>query len=1354
MDDRTIRTVTGYGASLRRQLDAIGWSQGRLASESSTSRQTISRAINRDEISDRTRARLDAALGRAGTRRRSNRRTGLGAGAPTLASALCDGTDLAAWADRRAAQGLLPLAIRRLVQATGLGVSKLTVRTDEGIHLPGWDGIVHAGRASAFVPQGTSGWEMSVGRNPGVKAEENWEKRTKDPGALAASETTFVFVTPRRWSAKEKWAAQKIEEGPWRNVRALDADDLAAWLEEAPAVHTWLSMQIGKIPPDTRDLKTHWERWAEATYPPLTRRFLLSRRNNCVADLHRRLSEMSGQVLAIQAESRSEAIAWLYCAIRELDSQQAEAVLARCLVVGSKEALQHLISANPPLVLVPSFDPDELAAAAARAGHTVVVPLDEAAPGHEGDLLPLGPLCRRSAADALREVGIEHGRAYEMAGFAIRSLKAWRRSMAVAPGFRKPEWARPAVGRGVLPALLVGSWKDSNPNDCEVISKLAGRPYKEVAASLIRWSVGSDPVVRRRDDLWYLVSAQDAWELLRPYMMRDDLDRLETAATTVLGSVHPAFELPAEQRWLAGVFGFSAQYSGFLSDGLARTLAIMGVHGSEVPSAMSSARQAAERVVRKLLGEANRDWRLWASLSTRLRFLAEAAPDQFLDAVEAGLEGPEPILADLFSNNRDPMLGSHDHTWLLRALEVVAWSADHLGRVATLLARLDKVDPQSELRPSEDPETRSFPRPLSVLKEIFRSWRPQTSAPLAERLAVLDGLRASHGEVAWHVMRSMLPEAHAVGHPTARPSFRGWAADDRRALELEEHTNTTSEIVLRMLDDAESSGRKWAELLASLDMLPRREHELVLAAVRRLDTDEVGQETRLVIWEAIRSMVDHHRAFRTAKWAMPEEYVKRLANIRDRFAPSDPVALHGWLFGRRPRLVDDGSVGATSGEDEWQRLTGARVEAVGAIVRQGGLDGLRTLARSVEDPYQVGRAAADVPLSARVVDQLLSNHLGDAEGALSSFAFGYAAGQSRRSGPDWVIRHLERADLGLNRDQKVTLLLTLPARPETWQVVAGCGADVSLAYWQRIPPERLWNCHLAEAVDGLLEAGRSFAAVDLLAFEGQVDVQRVPPHLAASVLDIAALAVGESDIPDADISNSAGFLLHMLARANYDEAHLAKLEWRLTPVLSPQHRNPVALHRLLSRDPVTFVDILSLVYRADCEEPEEVSLEDERRATSGYVVLKSWRTIPGYKDDLEMDGTGLRRWLDDALPALAEAGRAEIGHHMIGQMLSASPNDPDGTWPCAAVRDAIEDLASPNLEEGFQVGVLNSRGMVTKDPSSGGAAERALAEQYDGFSLTIRATHPRTARMLRGVAEQYRQDASRQDFQSVMIEER
>ncbi len=53
-----------------------------------------------------------------------------------------------------------------------------------------------------------------------------------------------------------------------------------------------------------------------------------------------------------------------------------------------------------------------------------------------------------------------------------------------------------------------------------------------------------------------------------------------------------------------------------------------------------------------------------------------------------------------------------------------------------------------------------------------------------------------------------------------------------------------------------------------------------------------------------------------------------------------------------------------------------------------------------------------------------------------------------------------------------------------------------------------------------------------------------------------------------------------------------------------------------------------------------------------------------------------------------------------------------------------------------------------------GEFERSLAERYEGFAATIRATHPRTARLLRELAKSYRRDASRHASESERAEER
>ena len=94
-------------------------------------------------------------------------------------------------------------------------------------------------------------------------------------------------------------------------------------------------------------------------------------------------------------------------------------------------------------------------------------------------------------------------------------------------------------------------------------------------------------------------------------------------------SVYPTrnFDLPLEERWLAGVHGQVPAHSSGLSEGLAVTLAIMGARGEALTVAGGvTLRQQAELIVSELLGRANQDMKLWVSLSYVLPLLAEGSP--------------------------------------------------------------------------------------------------------------------------------------------------------------------------------------------------------------------------------------------------------------------------------------------------------------------------------------------------------------------------------------------------------------------------------------------------------------------------------------------------------------------------------------------------------------------------------------------------------------------------------------------------------------------------------------------------------------------------------------------------------
>lgn len=121
------------------------------------------------------------------------------------------------------------------------------------------------------------------------------------------------------------------------------------------------------------------------------------------------------------------------------------------------------------------------------------------------------------------------------------------------------------------------------------------------------------------------------------------------------------------------------------------------------------------------------------------------------------------------------------------------------------------------------------------------------------------------------------------------------------------------------------------------------------------------------------------------------------------------------------------------------------------------------------------------------------------------------------------------------------------------------------------------------------------------------------------------------------------------------------------------------------------------------------------------------------------------RWVTEARRLLAEVKRGTVGDRRIGNLLGTSPLGDDGLWPHEAVREVIESVESLEIERGIALQVYNSRGVVSKNPREGGAQERELVRKYTTYAAAMNEKSPRTAALLRQIADFYASDAARSD---------
>lgn len=1210
----------------------------------------------------------------------------------------------------------------------------------EAVQLGGWDGIVAVEEGNALVPSGTSAWELSTNEEVKGKADGDYEKRSRDPLGIDPAQSTFVFVTLRRWGGKGNWVAARQGERVWREVRAYDADDLEMWLDLAPAVHVWLSILVGKHPENAMDLGHFWADWSETTRPAMTDEFVLSGRGEVVERVRAWLGAPSAP-LALQAESRDEALAVFAAVLHRFSPDERISYLSRAVVVRDLSAWHRLTASDQPLILVPAFDSRDAVTSATHSGHCVVVPLGRA-DSASATTLAVPRLSRDEAAKALVAAGVTEDRARDLSALARRSLTSCRRKLALSPEVQQPEWARPGQAGPLLPAMLAGAWSDTKEGDRSVLAALAQASYDEVSQIVVRWANEADPPVRHVGDAWFVASTEDSWSLLARYLTRNDLERFEEVALELLGTPDPRFELPEDQRWMAGALGHTPRHSDLLREGVANTLAVMGARSETTTLAAGiSAGDHATRIVRRLFERANADWRVLASLSHVLPLLAEAAPDAFLAALEDGLRGERPVLLGLFTDPENALLGSSPHTGLLWALETLAWSVEHLGHAALLLAKLARLDPGGRLGN----------RPQASLRGVFLLWYPQTAAALEHRLRVLDMLREREAEVAWQLLCQLLPAHHGIGHNAPRPHWREWAPDSSRRVDLGEYMKGVGEVVTRMLADVGESGPRWRNLIGALAALPVDQHEAVVGRLAGIDGELLQVTDRADIWDGLRQLITRHRSFPDADWALPAPRIDRLEELQRRFEPRELVARYAWLFGAHPELPEDRRGGWAHLQEAIAR---ARLLAVRVVHTQRELAGLLDLARHVERPGELGATIGWSELLTGEEDRLLREFLAGDDVVRLQLARGFAAARVRSRGGEWAETKLADPTQGWSPAQRAELLACLPFEQRTWDLAEGSDAETERRYWCLVHPYGINDAvDLERAARKFLEHGRPYTVIDVISLHAGGG-GAFPPALIADALESALRTSPKDDAPLSSVSYNVSELLDVLETSNeIDEKRIAALEWAYLPILGRHERAPKLLHRELARDPAFFAELVRLVFRAEGEEPRDVPEEEQARARHAYDLLESWRTVPGTGDDGTLHTDTLTDWVRRARDAVAASGRGVIGDQRIGHVLSGSPGGVDGAWPHEAVRDVIEEVASAQIERGVEVGIYNSRGVVSKHPTEGGVQERQLAERYAGFAVAIGDRWPRTAAMLRRLADGYRAQARREDEEAELRED-
>jgi hypothetical protein len=729
--------------------------------------------------------------------------------------------------------------------------------------------------------------------------------------------------------------------------------------------------------------------------------------------------------------------------------------------------------------------------------------------------------------------------------------------------------------------------------------------------------------------------------------------------------------------------------------------------------------------VRDILGKA--DWQLWGSLDRLLPLLAEAAPEEFLRAVETALEQKPCPFDMIFAQEGNGITGENYMSGLLWALEALAWDDKFLVKVCVILGELATHDPGGQWAN----------RPANSLTNILLPWYPQTTASIEKRKASLKNLQREFPMIAWNLLLNLLPNQQQITIGTYKPAWRNTIPDNwKEGVSRQEYWEQVSFYADLAVTMATNDLNRLNNLITRLDDLPQPAFDKVLELLSSEYISSMPEDERLETWNVLLEFNLKHKSNSNTEWTLSGEIISKIESIVASLSPNNPIHLHRRLFGDRNLHFFEEFENWKEQEIKHELR---RQNALKEIIAFGGADAIINFTKNVEMPSRVGYSLGYIP-QAEFDSIILPSFLSSENTKFNQLASGYVWSRHKLYGWIWA-DNLNRSSWSAT--QIGQFLSFLPFTVETWNRAVSWLGDAESEYWTRtnVNPFQS-NGDLGVAIEKLIKFGRPNAAIECI-YKDVIEHHPIEKQKSLTAL-LAAISSKEPSYA-MDRYHIVEIIKALQNDPDTDPNDLYQIEWAYLPLLDHHHGAfPKVLESRLSLDPDFFCEVIRLLYRSRIESKQKKNPNDTEKsiAQNAMNLLFHWRTPPGMKSDGSFSEENFTDWLKCVKDSCTQSGHLEVALTHVGHVLIYCPADTNGLWINQTVAEALNARDAEDMRNGFHCELVNSRGVHWVDPT--GKPEKELAEKYRLKAEEIEnAGYQRLATTLKGLAEEYDRESLR-----------
>ncbi len=1223
------------------------------------------------------------------------------------------------------AQISLPRLIRRLCYDPS-ETKALSFPAGDSTYKPGWDGISHRDKGNAWVPEGTSYWEMGCDKGITSKAHSDLSKRTASTPEEIRKKSHFIFVTPRRWSNKDKWIKENSTINEWKGIKAFDADDLEQWLEQNPVVSQQFAEELGIYGYGVESLEKNWLRWSAQCSPAITSNAFFRDRKELkesfISCIRNKLLDKSlPRIINVKAESIEEAVAFATCSILSSSDLRDQA-----LCITSPNGWKY-IDTNKQINISISTCSETSSAFPANNEFITIIPSlsggsHNRSKSTHNDMFVLNRISIYEFEKSLIDIGIEESDSKRFALTTGRSWTIYRRRFATNLAIKNPDWIDSNEAKSLAAVCLLGDWSQANENDRKIIERLSRSTYDDFEKNLLHLSKVNDSPLIRIGDIWKAKSPLELLDLFGERVTSDQLDEFFKIAEEILLPPDPKLELPESQRHAAQIYRKTRPHSGLLIESLCDSLVKLSARGSDMPGLQSKdICVRVDNLIYKLFNDANST--RWLSLASLLPELAEASPDSFITSIEKSLNIENPPIFQLIleTNNSDSsgITGICWHSGLLWALERLAWSPRRMARVALILAKLTHVEYKSNWSN----------KPLSSLVGIFRTWLPQTAATCQQRLESLELIVKKDPDAAFDLTLSLCDRGQQFVTPAASPSWRDDNSGTRSAITHDEVYTVYRSAKKHLYDLCKNNALRISRALNDSIGKDKDDISSMLPLIAEV-SDKLKNEDRESIRKRLRDIIHWHTNYDDTPKEELDIWIDSIEACYTSLAPQDPVDKNKWLFEAHfVQLPEDKEDISHRGETLLQR----RIEALNEIYNMTGFGGIEDLIKKCEDSYTVGSVV--VKCNFRDINWsnwILNNSSDFCSGSKTSiFTHGLLLSIEIEE-----VTSILQATLKSPREKwplsRVSNLFTIsPRTPEIWSLLERNNCNLEKLYWNSVePPQFLESEALIFSINKFLQYERPRSALQCC----QYKLEDVDPTVLLEILQ--EVSKGKESNRNLIQGWHLGKAIDRLEQSEeIDRDKLMSIEFSLFPALMYSAEDkPLTLYRKITSDPKLLSELICICYKPRNSKRDEAP--NAALVETAHSVLNECKKIPSRNKEI-INYESLESFVDDVRAICSKKDRLAVSDHILGEMLARSPSDDNDQWPCLVVRDLLDRPEMEEVRNGFRLGIFNKRGVTTRMPTDGGIQERELAAYYYRQAERCRISHPFVAATLDESAKNY-----------------